>query len=472
MAEKLSTKEANDKLVKVNLAIKQLVEAKSKSGKALDKLVQLKEVKTNLVTLLKEEKREYTAEESEAVGKNILDEFEQAVRAKKGGLAEKPTVAGHVNGFTIHAVYGNDKGEDNFKFELNPEDSTIYLKSGREDKKVAAFTVTQANEVTIDATADLQTILQELMTKYVSEPTDQDYDAQAEMQPSHDVSQINKFIAERKLALRESLGKSATVGDYIEDFVKSDAPQFKGKSKAKRIQMATAAALKEDLDIGHEDNEPGMLKGDLYKLIRNAVSLYKAMEALEGQGEVDFPQWWQGKIMRASDDIECAKEYLEFEMEEPAIDAAINTLGEEVIDEVVFKIHGLGTYTSTKGDAETITGVDQGGTTRTFSRKKVELDNPGIFDRKPREKKPQGVRPYTESQYRNVLQGAIDDAGSTEFAYDIADSMIHDPQILARLKKDYPGESARELKQQLQWDLEACDSPEDDYEEDQENYDN
>ena len=479
MAEKLSIKEANDKLVKVNLAIKQLVETKSKSGKTLDRLVQLKEVKTNLVSLLKEEKREYTAEESRAVGDEILDEFEEAVRSKKGELTGKPEVTGHVNGFNIHAIYGHDKGEDTFKFVLNPDDSTIYLKSGREEHKVATFTVTQANEATVDVSVDLKSILQDLMTKYISEPTDQDYDAQAEMEPSDDESQINKFIAERKIALRESLGKNAPVGAYVKDFEKSSAPQFKGKSKEKRAEMGVAAALqaqkgavKEDLDIGHEDNEPNMLKGDLYKLIKNAVSLYRAMEALEGQGEVDFPQWWQGKIMRATNDIECAKEYLEFEMEEPAIDAAVTTLGEEIIDEVVFKINGLGTYTSTKGDSETVTGVDQGGTTRTFSRKKVELDNPGIFDRKPREKKPQGVRAYTESQYRRVLQGAIDDAGSTEFAYDIADSMIHDPQILARLKKDYPGESARELKQQLQWDLEACDAPEDNYEEDEENYDN
>ena len=295
------------------------------------------------------------------------------------------------------------------------------------------------------------------------------------MEPSHDESQINKFIAERKLALRESLGKNATVGDYVEDFVKSDAPQFKGKSKSKRIQMAKAAALKakpktmkEDLDIGHEDNEPNMLKGDLYKLMRNAADLYKAMQALEGQGEVDFPQWWQGKIIRASDDIESAKEYLEFEMEEPAIDAAASTLGEEVLDEIVFDIAGLGTYRSTKQDVDTITGVDNAGTVKTFSKRKIEQDNPGIFDRKPREKKPQGVRPYTESEYKKILQGAIDDAGSTEFAHDIADSMILDVQILARLAKDYPEASARELKQRLQWDLEACDSLEDNYDDDYE----
>ncbi len=42
--------------------------------------------------------------------------------------------------------------------------------------------------------------------------------------------------------------------------------------------------------------------------------------------------------------------------------------------------------------------------------RQVLQDNPSFFDRKPRERKPQGVRPYSEAQYRQILQGAIDDA--------------------------------------------------------------
>ena len=39
------------------------------------------------------------------------------------------------------------------------------------------------------------------------------------------------------------LPKDADQGDYIDDFEKSDAPQFKGKSKEKRKDMAIAAYL-------------------------------------------------------------------------------------------------------------------------------------------------------------------------------------------------------------------------------------
>ena len=39
------------------------------------------------------------------------------------------------------------------------------------------------------------------------------------------------------------LGKNADAGDYIDDFRKSKAPQFKGKSDKKKRQMAIAAFL-------------------------------------------------------------------------------------------------------------------------------------------------------------------------------------------------------------------------------------
>ena len=53
----------------------------------------------------------------------------------------------------------------------------------------------------------------------------------------------------------EKLDKDSDMGDYIKDFYKSDAPQFKGKSKKKRRQMAIAAKLSanESLDEGPMD---------------------------------------------------------------------------------------------------------------------------------------------------------------------------------------------------------------------------
>jgi hypothetical protein len=79
--------------------------------------------------------------------------------------------------------------------------------------------------------------------------------------------------------------------------------------------------LAEDLDLGHEDDEPGMLKGDLYKIGKYSMELYQMMDDLEDiDGEVDLPHWWQSKVTTAKNMISGAKHYLEFELKEPAID--------------------------------------------------------------------------------------------------------------------------------------------------------
>ena len=91
---------------------------------------------------------------------------------------------------------------------------------------------------------------------------------------------------------------------------------------------ALSEDLSEDIDLGHQDNEPGMLKAELYHIGSYAMELYKMMDDLEGMGEVDFPSWWQSKITTAKNNISGAKHYLDFEMKEPAIDAVVDRLSD------------------------------------------------------------------------------------------------------------------------------------------------
>ena len=93
--------------------------------------------------------------------------------------------------------------------------------------------------------------------------------------------------------------------------------------------------LAEDLDLGHEDNEPHMLKADLYRIGKYAMELYQMVDGFEGQSEVDFPAWWQAKITNAKTAIVGAKHYLDFELKEPQIDAMVDVAAEEeAIDEI------------------------------------------------------------------------------------------------------------------------------------------
>ena len=54
---------------------------------------------------------------------------------------------------------------------------------------------------------------------------------------------VVKHYLEYDKVMGEKLDKDADAGDYVDDFQKSDAKQFKGKSKKKRKEMAIAAYL-------------------------------------------------------------------------------------------------------------------------------------------------------------------------------------------------------------------------------------
>jgi hypothetical protein len=113
---------------------------------------------------------------------------------------------------------------------------------------------------------------------------------------------------------------------------KKPFPDLTGDGKVTKadILKGRGVELDEDLDLGHEDNEPHMLKADLYKIGKYAMELYQIMDQFEGKGEVDLPAWWQNKINTAKNMISSAKHYLEFELKEPQIDAMVGMMNEEI----------------------------------------------------------------------------------------------------------------------------------------------
>ncbi len=141
------------------------------------------------------------------------------------------------------------------------------------------------------------------------------------------------------------LDQDNVLGDLISDMLKM------GKSEDEIIQILKQKItsyfadpnLNEDLDLGHEDNEPHMVKADLYKIGKYAMELYQIVDQFEGQGEVDFPAWWQSKITNAASMISSAKHYLEFELKEPQIDAMVDVaakeeaIGENMIDDISYR---------------------------------------------------------------------------------------------------------------------------------------
>lgn len=79
----------------------------------------------------------------------------------------------------------------------------------------------------------------------------------------------------KEMSLAEVLDSDADIEDYIKDFQKSDAPQFKGKSKKDRREMAIAAFLQKN----------NMKKEELAEIVREVLSTYKVTAGNERQVE-------------------------------------------------------------------------------------------------------------------------------------------------------------------------------------------
>ena len=94
-----------------------------------------------------------------------------------------------------------------------------------------------------------------------------------------------------------------------------------------------SSVLNEDLDVGHQDDEPHMLKSELIRAGKMIQMLYQKIDKYDRiGGEVDFPQWWQKKIINANAMLDSAFDYLDGEEKVAQIDAIMGTMMEEKKD--------------------------------------------------------------------------------------------------------------------------------------------
>jgi len=145
------------------------------------------------------------------------------------------------------------------------------------------------------------------------------------------VKQVKKQALEK--TEEEPMDKTEKLKEMVKDAL--TRKPVKEDAEAEAVKGIDDAPISEDLDIGHQDDEPGMLKADVYRIGKYAMELYKMLDEFDKMdNEVDFPHWWQAKITKAKDMIVSAKHYLDFEMKEPQIDAMVDVASEEgVIDE-------------------------------------------------------------------------------------------------------------------------------------------
>jgi hypothetical protein len=129
-------------------------------------------------------------------------------------------------------------------------------------------------------------------------------------------------------------------GDGMYDIFKNGelVKTIEGEGNANAYINQLKRGLEEDLDVGHQDNEPQMLKSDLYRIAKYAGELYKMLDKYDQGGEVDFPHWWQGKVIKARDLMVSAKHYLDGEEKVDQIDAM---LGERIDYDEALTLRGI-----------------------------------------------------------------------------------------------------------------------------------
>ena len=102
---------------------------------------------------------------------------------------------------------------------------------------------------------------------------------------------------------------------------KKNADKFNRNKPAdvkKLLQLAKKTkypkGIDEDTDVGHQDDEPNMLKSTTLEIMEYGKKLTDMLDKYDDMdGEVDFPNWWQKKLILARDYVSAAYHYLDSE---------------------------------------------------------------------------------------------------------------------------------------------------------------
>ena len=315
---------------------------------------------------IKEQVRKYTTQESAAVGKAVAKSLLKVLRAQGDEVVKIKLTGLTANKFNIHVEYGNDKGVDTFKFNLNPEGTAIILDLGNEPMELVDFVITQGNTVSLP-TPELEDKLSDAMKKYVAEPSNDEYDQMAAQQLPGDESQINKNIAEGNFDsqnFKPYATKDPNNPNFLKVFIKypegvghlaaygqttmSGQEREYGIKRAMEIGQAVADKLQatynlEDLDVTdngagkvivfavsddfikmntpalqeddhlQSDDESSMAQAQLKSIQSNASKL---MDIIGDDEQLDA--WVQSKLTKAEDYLDAAAGYLHSEEEDQA----------------------------------------------------------------------------------------------------------------------------------------------------------
>ena len=200
------------------------------------------------------------------------------------------------------------------------------------------------NDGDVDKTDDYLANRRKAVAKAIAdkEKTDTEKDARKSkgMMSEATDAEVSEILANMliKLADGNTSARMAAFEIAKEQGVSFNLILQKFQEKGGSLQDIDFETLKEDLDVGHQDDEPNMLKKTLYRSAKMASMLYKELNKFDKfPTEVDFPNWWQAKIIKANDYLTAAFDYLDAEQQTAKLDA-MDEKKVEVDDDTNFKL--------------------------------------------------------------------------------------------------------------------------------------
>ena len=214
------------------------------------------------------------------------------VRGAKKEEIENPKNAKDILGQIREARYkiGFEKGEVDMVISDRPGELALIVQDELDSERIRAKVKSTGDEFTLEFNTNIP---QRKMIKILDDKFG--YTA----------------FAESKELVKEKLPKDADAGDYVKDFRKSKAPQFKGKSDKKIQKMAIAAYLdsKEEniQESGHTD------VASMKTQVQIAMDALQKMQMNLGKltDEDDLPTWWTNKVATAVNKLDGMADYID-----------------------------------------------------------------------------------------------------------------------------------------------------------------
>ena len=278
---------------------------------------------------------EFSVDETRAIAKETMKAVQSALEEKGEKVTKAYSKVTEPNDFDIRVEYDRDV-EDNFSFYIN-EDDTLHLVDFSFDKELVDVGVKPSGE----AVVNVDELTKKLVEHFKSMREDVNDPVLMKMRATDGKPKINPaFKAIKNASKIEMLqNKRAEIMRDMEQEAEPEGGKISNKYGRmlnkidNAIEKLGGNPMSEDLDIGHEDNEPQMLKAELARAGQMVQMLYKAIDKYDGQGEVDFPQWWQKKIIQANTMLDSAFDYIDGKERVAQIDAVIDMVGEVTTDD-------------------------------------------------------------------------------------------------------------------------------------------